>query len=75
MTLLASSRLMLWYITIIIAHGHADISMIQHIRKNYLILLAIAGNVGTPEAVREVENASADATKGWRSVLVGFAPR
>lgn len=65
------------YITIDIAHGHADsvISMIQHIKKELPDTFVIAGNVGTPEAVRELENAGADATK-VESVLVRFvSPR
>lgn len=58
------------YITIDIAHGHSNavISMIQHIKKNLPESFVIAGNVGTPEAVRELENAGADATK------VGIGP-
>lgn len=58
------------YITIDIAHGHADsvIKMIQHIKKELPETFVIAGNVGTPEAVRELENAGADATK------VGIGP-
>lgn len=53
------------YITIDIAHGHANsvIDMIQHIKKYLPETFVIAGNVGTPEAVRELENAGADATK------------
>jgi GMP reductase len=53
------------YITIDIAHGHANsvINMIQHIKKHLPETFVIAGNVGTPEAVRELENAGADATK------------
>ena len=44
------------YITIDIAHGHSDsvISMIQHIKKELPETFVIAGNVGTPEAVREL---------------------
>lgn len=59
------------YITIDIAHGHANsvIDMIQHIKKYLPETFVIAGNVGTPEAVRELENAGADATK------VGIGPR
>ena len=47
------------YITIDIAHGHANsvIDMIQHIKKYLPETFVIAGNVGTPEAVRELENA------------------
>lgn len=58
------------YITIDIAHGHSNavINMIQHIKKHLPDSFVIAGNVGTPEAVRELENAGADATK------VGIGP-
>ena len=42
--------------------------MIQYIKKNLPGTFVIAGNVGTPEAVRELENAGADATK------VGIGP-
>lgn len=58
------------YITIDIAHGHSDsvINMIKHIKKELPDCFVIAGNVGTPEAVRELENAGADATK------VGIGP-
>ena len=58
------------YITIDIAHGHSEavIKMIQHIKKYLPDSFVIAGNVGTPEAVRELENAGADATK------VGIGP-
>lgn len=58
------------YITIDIAHGHANsvIDMIQHTKKYLPETFVIAGNVGTPEAVRELENAGADATK------VGIGP-
>ena len=58
------------YITIDIAHGHSNavIEMIQYIKKNLPETFIIAGNVGTPEAVRELENAGADATK------VGIGP-
>ncbi|MBS5940001.1 GMP reductase [Clostridium sp.] len=58
------------YITIDIAHGHSNavINMIQHIKKHLPESFIIAGNVGTPEAVRELENAGADATK------VGIGP-
>lgn len=53
------------YITIDIAHGHSDsvINMIKHIKLELPETFVIAGNVGTPEAVRELENAGADATK------------
>lgn len=58
------------YITIDIAHGHSNavIEMIQHIKKHLPHSFVIAGNVGTPEAVRELEHAGADATK------VGIGP-
>ncbi|MBS4761934.1 GMP reductase [Carnobacteriaceae bacterium zg-ZUI252] len=58
------------YITIDIAHGHSNsvIAMIQHIKKYLPETFVIAGNVGTPEAVRELENAGADAVK------VGIGP-
>ena len=58
------------YITIDIAHGHSDrvMDMIKHIKKHIPETFLIAGNVGTPEAVRELENAGADATK------VGIGP-
>ncbi|AKF31932.1 MULTISPECIES: GMP reductase [Bacillus] len=58
------------YITIDIAHGHSNavISMIQFIKEHVPESFVIAGNVGTPEAVRELERAGADATK------VGIGP-
>src|SRR5699024_4660562 len=58
------------YITIDIAHGHSDavIHMIQHIKKHIPDSFVIAGNVGTPEGVRVLENAGADETK------VGIGP-
>lgn len=58
------------YITIDIAHGHSNsvIDMIRHIKKHLPGSFVIAGNVGTPEAVRELEHAGADATK------VGIGP-
>lgn len=53
------------YMTIDIAHGHSQavIDMIQHIKKQMPQVFLIAGNIATPEAVRELENAGADATK------------
>lgn len=67
---LAQAHLVPEYITIDIAHGHADtvIDMIHHIKKAMPGVFVIAGNVGTPEGVRELENAGADATK------VGIGP-
>ncbi|ELK44660.1 GMP reductase [Halobacillus sp. BAB-2008] len=67
---LANKGLVPEFITIDIAHGHstAVIEMIQHIKEHIPSTFVIAGNVGTPEAVRELENAGADATK------VGIGP-
>lgn len=67
---LAEQNLVPEYITIDIAHGHSDsvINMIQHIKRHLPDAFVIAGNVGTPEGVRELENAGADATK------VGIGP-
>ena len=67
---LADKQLVPEYITIDIAHGHSDsvIKMIKHIKKYIPKTFVIAGNVGTPEGVRELENAGADATK------VGIGP-
>ncbi len=67
---LAKANLTPDYITIDIAHGHSNavINMIQHIKRLLPTTFVIAGNVGTPEAVRELENAGADATK------VGIGP-
>ncbi|WP_085992693.1 GMP reductase [Oceanobacillus senegalensis] len=67
---LVDEKLIPDYITIDIAHGHSDavISMIKHIKEHVPESFVIAGNVGTPEAVRELENAGADATK------VGIGP-
>lgn len=62
---LAKQKLIPDYITIDIAHGHSQlvIDMITHIKKHLPTSFLIAGNVATPEAVRELENAGADATK------------
>lgn len=67
---LAEKNLIPDYITIDIAHGHSEavIQMIYHLKKYLPETFVIAGNVGTPEAVRELENAGADATK------VGIGP-
>ena len=53
------------YITIDIAHGHADTvqRMIAHIKAKLPAAFVIAGNVATPEAVIDLENWGADATK------------
>jgi GMP reductase len=58
------------YVTIDIAHGHADTvkDMIAHIKAKLPSTFVIAGNVGTPEAVIDLENWGADATK------VGIGP-
>lgn len=58
------------YITIDIAHGHAESvrRMIEHIKTRLPQALVIAGNVGTPEGVIDLENWGADATK------VGIGP-
>ncbi|TAK74925.1 MAG: GMP reductase [Aquabacterium sp.] len=58
------------YITIDIAHGHAESvrRIIAHIKEKLPQAFVIAGNVGTPEAVIDVENWGADATK------VGIGP-
>ena len=53
------------YITIDIAHGHAESvrRMIDLIKQKLPRAFVIAGNVGTPEAVIDLENWGADATK------------
>ncbi|CAN5743974.1 GMP reductase [soil metagenome] len=58
------------YITIDIAHGHADSvkNMIGYLKQKLPKSFVIAGNVGTPEAVIDLENWGADATK------VGIGP-
>lgn len=58
------------YITIDIAHGHADTvqRMIGRLKERLPSSFVIAGNVGTPEAVIDLENWGADATK------VGIGP-
>jgi len=58
------------YITIDIAHGHADSvkNMIGYLKAHLPNAFVIAGNVGTPEAIIDLENWGADATK------VGIGP-
>ena len=58
------------YVTIDIAHGHADSvkNMIAHLKIKLPKAFVIAGNVGTPEAVIDLEAWGADATK------VGIGP-
>ncbi len=53
------------YITIDIAHGHAESvrRTIAHIKEKMPDTFVIAGNVATPEAVIDLENWGADATK------------
>ena len=53
------------YITIDIAHGHAESvrKMIEYIKARLPDAFVIAGNVATPEAVIDLENWGADATK------------
>lgn len=58
------------FITIDIAHGHADSvkDMIAYLKEKMPSAFVIAGNVATPEAVIDLENWGADATK------VGIGP-
>lgn len=67
---LAAAGLVPEYITIDIAHGHADTvkNMIAYLKDKLPKSFVIAGNVGTPEAVIDLENWGADATK------VGIGP-
>lgn len=67
---LAANDLQPEYITIDIAHGHSQrvIDMIHLIKHHFPSTFVIAGNVGTPEGVRDLENNGADATK------VGIGP-
>ena len=62
---LAAEGLVPEYITIDIAHGHADTvrDMIGYLKKKLPCSFIIAGNVATPEAVIDLENWGADATK------------
>jgi GMP reductase len=67
---LAAEGLVPDYVTIDIAHGHADTvkNMIAHLKAKLPSAFVIAGNVGTPEAIIDLENWGADATK------VGIGP-
>ena len=58
------------FITIDIAHGHSDNvqRMIAHLKEKMSSAFVIAGNVGTPEAIIDLETWGADATK------VGIGP-
>ncbi|GFZ26460.1 GMP reductase [Lactobacillus corticis] len=62
---LAESQNIPEYITIDVAHGHSIyvIKMIKYIKEKLPESFLTAGNIATPEAVRELENAGADATK------------
>jgi len=62
---LASDGIGADYITIDIAHGHAESvrKTIEHIKARLPNTFVIAGNVATPEAVIDLENWGADATK------------
>lgn len=53
------------YITIDVAHGHSVyvIKMIHYIKEKLQDSFLTVGNVATPEAVRDLENEGADATK------------
>ena len=67
---LAAEKLAPEYVTIDIAHGHADSvkEMIYYLKARLPDTFVIAGNVGTPEGVIDLENWGADATK------VGIGP-
>ena len=58
------------YITIDIAHGDAATvtTMVRHIRQNLPATFIIAGNIGTPEGVKRIEDSGAHAIK------VGIGP-
>ena len=62
---LVEAKIVPEYMTIDVAHGHSIfvIRMIEYIKEKVPGTFLIAGNVGTPEAVRELENAGADAIK------------
>ncbi|MCT4395427.1 GMP reductase [Periweissella beninensis] len=62
---LAKNKVVPEYITIDIAHGHSQtvMAMISFIKNLLPDAFVIAGNVATPEAVRDLEDAGADATK------------
>lgn len=53
------------FITIDVAHGHSDyvMDMIKYIKERIPETFIIAGNVATPDGVRDIEAAGADATK------------
>jgi len=62
---LVAEKLVPEYVTIDIAHGHAESVrlMIGYIKEKMPSTFVIAGNVATPEAVIDLENWGADATK------------
>ena len=62
---LAKENIIPEYTAIDVAHGHSDyvIKMIKYIKEKLPDTFLTAGNIATPEAVRELENAGADATK------------
>ena len=62
---LAALGLVPEYVTIDIAHGHAESvkDMIAYLKEKMPSVFIIAGNVATPEAVIDLENWGADATK------------
>lgn len=62
---LAQEKVIPEYITIDVAHGHSEdvMDMIRFIKEYLPDAFLIAGNVATPEAVRDLEHAGADATK------------
>ncbi|CAH1851811.1 GMP reductase [Convivina praedatoris] len=62
---LAAKNLVPEYITIDVAHGHSEfvIAMIHYIKEKLPNSFLIVGNLGTPQAVKEIEAAGADATK------------
>ncbi len=62
---LASKGIGADYVTIDIAHGHADSvkNMIRHLKEKLPDAFVIGGNVGTPEGVMDLERWGADATK------------
>ncbi len=67
---LASTGLGADYVTIDVAHGHADSvkTMIRAIKDKLPAAFVIGGNVGAPEGVMDLERWGADATK------VGIGP-
>lgn len=58
------------YITIDVAHGHSIyvMKMVEYVKQNLPDTFVIVGNVATPQAVIDLENSGADATK------VGIGP-